>query len=55
MIHDTKYLLSFCKWSSKLSGLDCGENSIVKRTGAREVVGWVTSQEVLVTRGKPQK
>jgi hypothetical protein len=23
-------LLRFCKWGSKLSGLDCGENSIVK-------------------------
>ena len=31
IIHKAQYLLRFCKWGIKLSGLDCGENSIVKR------------------------
>ena len=55
MVHEAQYLLRFCKWGSKLSGLDCGENSTVKRAWARGVLGWVTSWEVLVTGCKPRK
>jgi hypothetical protein len=31
IVHKARYLLKFCKWGSKLSGLDCGENSTIKR------------------------
>lgn len=31
VLDEAQYLLRFCKWGSKLSGFDCGENSIVKR------------------------
>jgi hypothetical protein len=31
IVHKAQYLLRFCKWGSKLSGLDCGKNSTVKR------------------------
>ena len=27
MVHEAQYLLWFCKWGSKQSGLDCGEKS----------------------------
>jgi len=30
-VHEAQYLLRFFKWGSKLSGIDCGENSTVKR------------------------
>jgi hypothetical protein len=32
IVHKVQYLLRFFKWGSKLSGLDCGENSTVKRS-----------------------
>jgi hypothetical protein len=31
VVHKAQYLLRFCKWGSKLSGLHCGENFTVKR------------------------
>lgn len=35
IIHKAQYLLRFCKWGRKLSGLDCGENSTVKHAWDR--------------------
>ena len=45
VVHKAQYLLRFCKWGSKLSGLDCGENSTVKHAWARGILGWVTTRE----------
>ena len=55
MVHEAQYLLRFIEWGSKLSGLDCVENSTVKSTLARGDLGWVTFQEVLVSGCKPWK
>ena len=55
VVHKAQYLLRFCKWGSKLSGLDCGKNSTVKRAWAKGVLGCVTTWEVLVTGCKPRK
>ena len=36
MVHEAQYILRFFKWGGKLSGLDCGENSIVKQLEPEE-------------------